>query len=301
MSEYFRETGHKVYLPLLVLCAWTAFGLFFGAQNYFRDIYFGKNASLGGYLVGWILCGYSWGILTTPIIWFARRSSFARLGWLWFFPVHGVAAAIFSLLQLGIYDVFAHALFGGGGHGFFEYYGFLIANEFQSSFLVYFALIACIFAYDHFTRNLPDRSSLEMIENSQGTPEIDFNSAAFATKGTDGYENGTAPLRRISIKENGRIVLLDVNEIDWIKSEGNYVSLHTANKKYLVRETMNAMEKKLDPSEFVRLRRSTIARIAEIKEFHPMFNGEYEVILKAGTTLSSSRRYRKNLESILKA
>jgi len=61
------------------------------------------------------------------------------------------------------------------------------------------------------------------------------------------------------------------------------------------------MEKKLDPSEFVRLRRSTIARIAEIKEFHPMFNGEYEVVLKAGTTLSSSRRYRKNLESILKA
>jgi two-component system LytT family response regulator len=63
---------------------------------------------------------------------------------------------------------------------------------------------------------------------------------------------------------------------------------------------MDGLEGKLNPRDFLRLRRSTIVRIEQIKELHPLFNGEFAVILKDGTKLTSSRRYRQNLDSILK-
>jgi two-component system LytT family response regulator len=63
---------------------------------------------------------------------------------------------------------------------------------------------------------------------------------------------------------------------------------------------MDGLENKLNPSEFLRLRRSTIVRIAEIKALHPLFNGEFEVVLKDGTKLASSRRYREKLNSLLR-
>ena len=284
----FAQTNrNRLFFPLIVLTAWTGFGLFFGMQNYVRDVYFGKSASFGGYVAGWLLCGYSWAILTFPIILFVRRFTFAQYKWLRFFLIHIPTAVLFSIFQLAIYDAIAHLLFGSGGHDFVEYYRFLLANELQSSFLVYFALIGSIATYDHFFVN-----TKAAIGQETAVEEL--------VPHTNGSGNGRIPVRRISVKENGHIVLLDVDEIDWITSEGNYLQLHTPKKKYLIRETMNSMESKLDGDEFVRLRRSTIVRIAQIKELHPTFNGEFEVVLKSGTKLSSSRRYRKNLEHLLK-
>jgi two-component system, LytTR family, response regulator len=77
------------------------------------------------------------------------------------------------------------------------------------------------------------------------------------------------------------------------------VQIHTKDTAHLLRDTMNGMESKLDPRKFLRLRRSTIVRIDKIKELHPLFNGEYIVILKDDTQLISSRRYRNNLASLL--
>jgi two-component system LytT family response regulator len=113
-------------------------------------------------------------------------------------------------------------------------------------------------------------------------------------------EAQTAPLDRVVIKEQGRISFLSVDEIDWLCAQGNYVQLHAGSETHLLRETVDGMESKLAPGKFVRLRRSTIVRTERIKELHPLFNGEYAVILKDGTQLQSTRRYRKNLDALLK-
>jgi two-component system LytT family response regulator len=110
-----------------------------------------------------------------------------------------------------------------------------------------------------------------------------------------------APAGRIVIREQGRISFLGTDEIDWLCAHGNYVQLHAGREAHLLRETVDGMERKLDPCKFVRLRRSTIVRAERIKELHPLFNGEYAVILKDGTRLQSSRRYRKNLDALLKS
>jgi two-component system LytT family response regulator len=107
-------------------------------------------------------------------------------------------------------------------------------------------------------------------------------------------------LSRIVVKDAERIFFVMADEIIWISSEGNYVKIHTKNKSYLLRETMDRLENKLNPGEFLRIRRSTIVRVNEIKALHPLFNGEFDVVLKDGTKLASSRRYKQKLNSLLK-
>jgi two-component system LytT family response regulator len=107
-------------------------------------------------------------------------------------------------------------------------------------------------------------------------------------------------LQRIPLKQNGRISFLNVSDIEWINAQGNYVELHTRSAQHLLRDTMDGIESKLDPAKFVRLRRSIIARIDQIKSLHPLTKGEFEVILTRGQQLRSSRRYRRNLDVLLK-
>lgn len=114
-------------------------------------------------------------------------------------------------------------------------------------------------------------------------------------------EAKTEYLERLPIKAAGRVRFLNVEEIRWISAQGNYVRIHAGGRvSHLLRETMDGMETKLSPRDFVRIRRSTLVRLKEIKELQSMFNGEYAVVLHDGTQLTSSRRYRKNLEAQLK-
>lgn len=104
---------------------------------------------------------------------------------------------------------------------------------------------------------------------------------------------------RVVIKSAGRIFFVDVAEIDWIEAAGNYVQLHVGDKAHLLRETMDALAAKLPADQFLRIRRSVIVNAGRVKELQPLFKGEYQIILHDGTTLTSSRRYRAQLSSLL--
>jgi two-component system LytT family response regulator len=62
---------------------------------------------------------------------------------------------------------------------------------------------------------------------------------------------------------------------------------------------MSSLEKRLNPQQFLRIHRSTIVNLKRIKELHPMFHGEFRVILQDGTQLTSGRSYSKNLQKLL--
>jgi two-component system LytT family response regulator len=104
---------------------------------------------------------------------------------------------------------------------------------------------------------------------------------------------------RLVVKTGGRVFFLNTDEIDWIEAEGNYVSIHTGKKAYLLRETISSLEAQLDPKDFIRIHRSAIANINRIKELQPWSHGEYHVILQDGTQLTLSRSYREKLQSAL--
>ena len=106
---------------------------------------------------------------------------------------------------------------------------------------------------------------------------------------------GKGYLTRVMIKAAGRVVLLRVDEIDFIEADGNYAKLHVGKKAHLLREKMNDLEGQLDPARFVRIHRSAIVNLDRIKEMHPHFNGDYIVVLEDGRQLRLSRTRRDAL------
>ncbi len=105
------------------------------------------------------------------------------------------------------------------------------------------------------------------------------------------------PMERFVVKTGGRVFFVRAEEIEWIEAAGNYVKLHVGSDAHLFRETMNAIEAKLDPDLFYRLHRSHIVNIERVRELQPWFNGEYVVFLRSGTRLTLSRGYRKKLQA----
>lgn len=104
---------------------------------------------------------------------------------------------------------------------------------------------------------------------------------------------------RLVVKSGGRLFFLRTDEIDWIEAAGNYVRLHVGPVTHLLRETMNAIEGRLDPEKFFRIHRSRIVNMERIQEMQPWLNGEYAVLLRTGTRLTLSRGYREKLQDRL--
>ncbi len=106
-------------------------------------------------------------------------------------------------------------------------------------------------------------------------------------------------VERIPIRSNGRIILLKTEEIDWVEAEHNYVRLHTKTATHLIRETMNALEAKLNGRRFRRIHRSAIVNVDRIQEIQPWFRGDAIVVLDNGQKLTASRNFRDRLREWL--
>lgn len=103
---------------------------------------------------------------------------------------------------------------------------------------------------------------------------------------------------RILVKRDDRSFFLRQEEIHWLEAADNYVKLHTARGDHLVRGTLGGMEERLDPSRFVRVSRSAIVNLDRVAELRPWSHGDRIVVLKDGTELTLSRRYRKRLPEL---
>lgn len=106
-------------------------------------------------------------------------------------------------------------------------------------------------------------------------------------------------LARIVVRETERVFFVKTDQIDYMESAGNYVVLHTARENHVVRETLTALEEKLDPKKFVRVSRSTLVNVDCIKELQPMFKGEHVVVLQNGKQLPMTRGIRE-VQELLK-
>jgi two-component system, LytTR family, response regulator len=104
---------------------------------------------------------------------------------------------------------------------------------------------------------------------------------------------------RIPVKTHGRVMIVNVAEIDWVEADGDYVSVHVGAKSWLLRETIAAAEARLALSGFVRIHRSTLVNINRVRELLPLSKGEFTVVLLGGTELKLSRNYRFALERLL--
>jgi len=111
----------------------------------------------------------------------------------------------------------------------------------------------------------------------------------------DDVKPAATGIDRLAIKSGGSVHFLRADEIDWIEAAGNYTRLHAGKQVHLLRETMTALEGRLDPNRFARIHRSTIVNLERVKELQPYFHGDYIVLLRDGTQLTLSRNYRPRL------
>jgi len=105
--------------------------------------------------------------------------------------------------------------------------------------------------------------------------------------------------RRLVVKSEGRVIFVDMDEIDWLEAAGNYVKLHVGRESYVMREAISRMAERLDPTLFARIHRSIIVNVRKIKALQPCNRGEYMVTLKDGKELSCSRGYRAKLQELI--
>jgi two-component system LytT family response regulator len=101
-----------------------------------------------------------------------------------------------------------------------------------------------------------------------------------------------AAVKQILIRDRNRAYFVAVDAIERICAAGNYVEIHAGGKMHLVREPLSKLIAQLDPAEFIRVHRSHAVRLSFIAELHPMFSGDYELVLRNGERLALSRRYK---------
>lgn len=166
-----------------------------------------------------------------------------------------------------------------------------------------------VHALDYLLKPFDDErfaNALERAKTQIGAREIDRLSKRLLAlleereREREGSATQSDYLTRLMIKVSGRVMLLKVEEIDFIEADGNYAKLHVGRKAHLLREKMHDLEGRLDPARFVRIHRSVIVNLDRIKEMHPHCNGDYIVVLEDGRQLRLSRTRRENLESRLK-
>ena len=104
---------------------------------------------------------------------------------------------------------------------------------------------------------------------------------------------GESWVERIMVKADDRTQFVRVADIDRIESAGNYARLHVGRTTHLIRETLCALEGRLDPSRFGRIHRRVIVNLARVREIQPWFGGDQIVILADGLRLRLSRSYRE--------
>lgn len=106
-----------------------------------------------------------------------------------------------------------------------------------------------------------------------------------------------SPRRRFMLPARDKTLVIDADSIDWIEAADYYVSLHCGEHSHLLRETMDALERELDPEQFLRVHRSAIVNLSRVCEIHPLFRGDCELRLITGAKVKLSRSRRSEFEA----
>jgi two-component system LytT family response regulator len=132
------------------------------------------------------------------------------------------------------------------------------------------------------------RKTLERIRSRRGSTES-AASAVHAARMQTGLSD------RLLVPKGERLQLIEATSIHWLEADDNYVHVHTAQARYLLRRTLTDLLALLGEQRFMRIHKSTAVNIAEVIALAPIFKGDHEVQLRSGVTLRLSRRYKDAL------
>ena len=106
------------------------------------------------------------------------------------------------------------------------------------------------------------------------------------------------PLTRIAIRSKGRTLFVSPDAVVQVRAQGNYVLLQCESGSHLLRESITAMQEKLEPYGFIRIHRSVLINRSWVEEIRPYVTGAYGLRMRGGKEIKVTRTYKKNLKSL---
>ncbi len=106
-------------------------------------------------------------------------------------------------------------------------------------------------------------------------------------------------LSRVVVKQNNKINIIPAEKIIYLEAQDDYVNIKTSNGDFLKQKTMKYFENHLDQNDFVRIHRSYIVKIEEIKMIELLEKESYVAVIKNGDKLPVSKNGYNKLKEIL--
>lgn len=97
---------------------------------------------------------------------------------------------------------------------------------------------------------------------------------------------------RFLVRAQDKLLVVRSDDICWAEVDGNYVTLHVGAARHQLRQTLDTLEKQLDPARFQRIQRSIIVNLDFVRELSPLTRGDYLLVMRDGQELKLNRNYR---------
>jgi two-component system LytT family response regulator len=110
--------------------------------------------------------------------------------------------------------------------------------------------------------------------------------------------DGERYLQRLALKEGDRSAVVKAADIIWIQAEDYYVLIHSKQGRHMVRASLASLEQRLDPARFMRVHRTAIVNVDEVKATQD--RGPLVLTLSNGAEVPVSRSRRQQVESIVR-
>ncbi|MBU2494589.1 MAG: LytTR family transcriptional regulator DNA-binding domain-containing protein [Bacteroidetes bacterium] len=111
-------------------------------------------------------------------------------------------------------------------------------------------------------------------------------------------ENNSECIERIVVKNGQKIIIIPVDDVDYIEAQDDYVMLHSSKGKFLKQKTMKYFDEHLDANNFMRVHRSYIVKINSIQQIELFEKESYKIILKDGKNIPVSKSGYSKLKEI---
>lgn len=96
-----------------------------------------------------------------------------------------------------------------------------------------------------------------------------------------------------------RLYPLDVEKIDYVEADGNYVTIRVGDTEYISRDSIKRLAAELADFGFVRIDRSILLNIRAVQFAEPTGHGTLAFTLSSGACLHSSKTYREKIVRLL--
>jgi two-component system LytT family response regulator len=124
--------------------------------------------------------------------------------------------------------------------------------------------------------------------------------AAYRSSEQDPKPSRRQYLQRLAVEAGEKIVLVRVDDIQWMQASGKYIRLHVGATSHLLRQSLKNLQAALDPNRFLRVHRNAIVNLDHIEEFHLPPSGNMFAKLSNGLCLPLRRGDRAMLRKLLK-